>query len=170
MPKATYDAIATTTASGSVSQIDFTGISGSYTDLILVMDYSYSTVPTTRYTLIRVGNGSIDTGSNYSYTTLSGSGSSASSGRVSNNTYLDLGNATSATGQRSTTILHFQNYSNTTTNKTILARQNNSAIYTQAAVGLWRSTSAINQIRIYDTASANFSSDSVFTLYGIKAE
>ena len=63
------------------------------------------------------------------------------------------------------------NYSNTTTNKTVLARGNNAsdASYpgTEAFVGLWRSTAAINRI--------DFSSNSktwnagTFTLYGIKA-
>jgi hypothetical protein len=36
-----------------------------------------------------------------------------------------------------------------------------------AVVGLWRSTSAINTIKIYDASSYNFSSNSTFTLYGI---
>jgi hypothetical protein len=65
-------------------------------------------------------------------------------------------------------IHNFMNYSNTTTYKTILSRSNNSAIGTDAVVGLWRSTAAINTIKILPANNA-FEVGSSFTLYGIKA-
>jgi hypothetical protein len=61
------------------------------------------------------------------------------------------------------------NYSNTTTYKTVLLRSNNASAITVATVGLWRSTSAINTIKIYADGAAVFSVGSTFTLYGIKA-
>jgi hypothetical protein len=67
----------------------------------------------------------------------------------------------------SVSILNFQNYSNSTTYKSVLTRVNNSG-FTMAWVNLWRSTAAITSITIYPY-SGTFSSGSTFTLYGISA-
>jgi hypothetical protein len=164
----TYTPIATYTASGSVSQITFSSISGSYTDLYLVCDVAYASLgANTGYVVIQVGNGSVDTGSNYSYTYLQGNGSAASSGRGASAPYFNV--FTAVTGSTRAMInTSLQNYSNTTTYKTALTRTNESAD-TTASVGLWRSTSAINTIKVYDVSGYNFSSNSTFTLYGIAA-
>jgi hypothetical protein len=166
---ATYEDIATVTASGSVSQIDFTSISGSFTDLVLIYNFSYASVPATRYSQMRVGNGSIDTGGNYSQTFL-GAQSSVFSSRISNQTLFDGMGVTTAATQSIVGLVHFMNYSNTTTNKTMLCRSNNAGFEVTSNVGLWRSTSAITHIRFFDSGSNNFASGSTFTLYGIKAE
>jgi hypothetical protein len=165
---ATYEPIATTTASGSASSVTFSSVSGSYTDLYLVCDVSYASLgANTGYVVIQVGNGSVDTGTNYSYTWLRGNGSSATSSRGTSAPYFD--GLTAITGtNRGNLLVNFQNYSNTTTNKTAVYRVNDNA-NVNAVVGLWRSTSAINTIKIYDASSYNFSSNSTFTLYGIKA-
>jgi hypothetical protein len=63
--------------------------------------------------------------------------------------------------------MNFLNYSNTTTYKTILSRSNRAEQATEAFVGLWRNSAAITSISI---ASATFTTNSIFTLYGIKAE
>ena len=65
-------------------------------------------------------------------------------------------------------ILHYQNYSNTTTNKTILCR-GNSDLETAATVALWRSTSAINTILV-GTTSGNLVAGTTISIYGIKAQ
>jgi hypothetical protein len=68
----------------------------------------------------------------------------------------------------STTIIQIQNYSNTTTYKTWLSRGNNAATGVDAIVGLWRSTSAIDQVRISATnATRNLAAGTVITLFGI---
>jgi hypothetical protein len=165
---ATYENIATTTLGSNQASVDFTGISGAFTDLVLVLNGGLST--NSQSFRFQVGAGSIDTGSNYSYTYVAGNGSAASSSRQSNvtgfNAYHAAGQSDSAI--KNNVILHFQNYSNTTTNKTVILR-GNSDLETAATVALWRSTSAINQIRIL-TTSGNLVSGSTFTLYGIKAE
>jgi hypothetical protein len=61
------------------------------------------------------------------------------------------------------------NYSNTTTNKTILSRINNAENSTVARVTLWRNTAAISTIFLTEGNGANFIAGSTFTLYGIKA-
>lgn len=162
---ATYEPIATTTATGSQSSITFSSIAGTYTDLVLIANVA--TAASTANPRLRF-NG--DTGTNYSYTHLSGSGTAASSGRESNLTSIPL----IALNFMNTTydmnlILHIQNYSNTTTNKTMLARANKASVAVDQIVGLWRSTSAITSIEIFTHNGQNYSNTSTFTLYGITA-
>jgi hypothetical protein len=162
----TYTPIATTTLGSASNSISFSSISGSYTDLILVATGKNSTgfdgID------IRVGNGSLDTGSNYSITMLNGNGADAQSSRESGTSMTQMGITSSSTEQVS--ICHFMNYSNTTTYKTVLARSNVTDFRVAAIVGLWRSTSAINTIQLRsDNASYKFTTGSTFTLYGIAA-
>lgn len=167
---ATYSAIATTTTTSNATTVTFSGISGSYTDLIAVIDGTHSNGTTD----IRIRFNS-DTGSNYSYTVLEGSGSSAASSRASNQGFIFLAfNLVGFGNSQSNQICHIMNYSNTTTYKTVLGRVNvatNSGGYpgVSAGVGLWRSTSAITSIEFY-FADGYFINGSTLTLYGIKAE
>lgn len=160
----TYTPIATYTVPSAAADYTFTSISSSYTDLILVINATPNSGGMNF--LIQTGNGSIDSGSNYSQTFLSGTGSVANSNRTSNATFLQSYINAATTGI-ATVIVNFQNYSNTTTYKTVLQRANGSG-ETTASVGLWRSTSAINQIKLTGQTN-NFAAGSTFTLYGIKA-
>ena len=163
MPTKTYKPIATVSPSGTTT-VDFTNIPSTYTDLALVMGGSMAAAANM---LVRVGNGSLDTGSNYSVTQMSGSGTSATSSRLSSQTEIKITEGLFFnTNEQCNILISFQNYANTTTNKTILSRSNSSEIGVNASVGLWRSTSAINTIRLY--GSQNFNSGSVVTLYGIE--
>jgi hypothetical protein len=166
----TYTPIATTTLGSTQTSYTFTSIPSTYTDLVLVINAGMATLDD--YPAIQVGNGSIDTGSNYSKTELYGTGSAAASFRDTSTTafYCPVINSTNAGGYNA--IFNFQNYSNTTTNKTVLYRTNNAASNVSADVGLWRSTSAINQIKVglyYGTGGRAYVAGSTFTLYGIAA-
>ena len=158
----TYEKIATTTLSSATATVDFTSISGSYTDLIYVMQVTTSSGG--NYTRIRFNS---DTGSNYSVTRISGSGTAASSSRNTSQTYIEIDNVSFVNTTIANRILQIQNYSNTTTYKTVLGRNNNSSNGTGAIVGLWRSTSAITSISVFLEASGTFNAGSTFTLYGI---
>ncbi len=162
----TYTPIASTTLNTTASSVTFSSISGSYTDLVAVVVGINSG---TGYGEVwaRVGNGSVDSGSNYSRTVLRGNGSSGSSFRTTNETYIYMDNAFAGSGNGNL-IMNFQNYSNTTTNKTILIRSNGAGNHVNAQVELWRSTSAIDIITFYPD-SGSFQSGSVFSLYGITA-
>jgi hypothetical protein len=162
----TYTPIATTTLTSAQTGITFTGISSAYTDLILVLRLISLGGGALRY---QVGNGSIDTGANYSATFLTGSGSAASSDRTSNANFVNILRLTGTGTSPATHIFQFQNYSNTTTYKTILGRTSQSQYEVGANVGLWRSTSAINQIYIYESVSSNMNTGTTATLYGIAA-
>ena len=156
----TYTPIATTTLGSATSQVIFSSIPATYTDLILVMNTGLSTQGALNARL----NG--DTSTNYSTTRLYGDGSTASSDRFSNQDYLDFGFLPNSLNNNS--IVHFMNYSNTTTNKTMLTRWNSTGFVT-ATVSLWRSTSAINAIRLYSSLGYNLNAGSTFTLYGVKS-
>lgn len=168
MPK-TYEPIATTTLTTAQSSVSFSSISGSFTDLVLIIGNTLSSVNGYGFTFGVNG----DTGSNYSGTIIGGNGTTAGSARytsISNtSTYFTGYYSGLSTTDPGVSILHFQNYANTTTNKTILARGNSAAKHTEASVWLWRSTSAINQITIYSQSGSNMASGVTFTLYGIKA-
>jgi len=157
----TYTPIATTTLGSASSTVSFTSIPSTYTDLILIGAFSCSAATGTAFMF----NG--DSGSNYSYTYIAGGGGGVGSGRNSNATNTGWTYDTSANGQVNG-IAQFNNYSNTTTYKTLLTRFNTPATQTGASVNLWRSTAAINTILI-TASSANFNTGSTFTLYGIAA-
>lgn len=161
----TYVALSTTTVSTATPSVTFnlSGITG-YTDLVLVANVGTSTAGPISY---QVGNGTVDTGSNYSRTCVYGDGASAASFRETNQTYFNTANG--GTSVTVTDILHFMNYSNTTTYKTILNRNGRADATTQANVYLWRSTSAINTIKVFNANGYNLIAGSTFTIYGIAA-
>jgi hypothetical protein len=158
----TYEPIATQTLSSNAASVTFSSISGSYTDLILVSSL-IGTVATDQY--IRFNN---DSGSNYSNTLFTGNGSTANSARRTSQTYLiDFGIIGTTANTLSANVLQVMNYSNATTFKTSITRNNLASTQVQAAVGLYRSTSAITRIDLI-AGSGNYTSGSTFTLYGVK--
>jgi len=157
----TYTPIATQTLGSSAATVTFSSIPATYTDLIIIINGNVSN-DTNAYMRF---NG--DSSSLYSFTELYGNGSSAGSGRDTNNTRVGIGNL--YTGAINTTIINLQNYANTTTNKTCLTRENSSSNLVLASVGLYRSTSAISSIVFSLLSTFTFSAGSTFTLYGVKA-
>lgn len=159
----TYTPLATQTLGSAAASVTFSSISGSYTDLVLVCNSKL----TTSNTQIRLQfNG--DTASNYSVTLIYGDGTSAGSVRTSNATSANIGGLADEFG---TTVINLNNYSNSTTYKTAIARYNfvaPSYSETGAKVCLWRSTSAITSILVFPTTST-FTTGSTFSLYGIAA-
>jgi hypothetical protein len=169
MPTSTYTPIATNTLGTAAATVTFSSISGTYTDLVLVAQVRSARAAADDSLYIQV-NG--DTGSNYSVTDLKGRAGVASSSRATSQTKMVVANnivAASGTANVFDPVInHFMNYSNSTTNKTVLSRASSAEQEVAALVNLWRSTSAITQIVIY-CASANIAAGSTFTLYGIKS-
>ena len=163
----TYVALATQTLSSSATSVTFSSISNGYTDLILVANTIVPTGNTFPECSLRFNS---DTGSNYSSTYLLGLSSSAISGRASNITYADCGYLSANSGNPNTRIINIMNYSNTTTNKTVLVRGssvNGNQVISYA--NLWRNTAAITSIDVF-TQSGTYAAGSTFSLYGIAAE
>ena len=168
----TYESIATTTLGSAASSVTFSSISGSYTDLKLVINGGTSNVA---FLYLQYNS---DATTNYSNTYLYGTGATAGSNRNSNTNNAQItGDTYFYTSVTGNAIIDIMNYSNTTTYKTAIARQNNtenSGGYagTGATAVLWRSTAAINEIKIQAISSSinrDWITGSTFTLYGIKA-
>ena len=162
----TYTPLATTTVTGSsTTTVTFSSIASTYTDLVIVAQYK---AVGNNYLMVRL-NG--DTGSNYSRTEMQGTGTTTPTFSGSNEAYAYISSLYAAPGEFGTFLLNFNNYSNTTTNKTIISRGNNPASSVggaSAVFNMWRSTAAVNTILLTPIGSG-FDIGSTFTLYGIKA-
>lgn len=160
----TYTAIATQTLGSAAASVTFSSIPSTYTDLVLVCNL-VSTSASANITATVNG----DTGSNYSQTYLSGDGSSANSARNSNIASMNfVWTGASLNNTVGNAIMQFMNYSNTTTNKTVLTRYNVAAGETTTTANLWRNTAAISTIALA-TTSNTWATGSTFSLYGILA-
>ena len=160
----TYVAIATQTLGSSASTVTFSSIPGTYTDLICICFMKSTATSLERNVLMRF-NG--DTATNYSQTTVYGENTTPGSYRQSSQTGALVSAATPpSSGSFTTNIVQIQNYSNTTTYKTLLSRWA-SATQNGATVSLWRATpAAITSIELY-LSGDQFPSGSTFSLYGI---
>lgn len=160
---ATYDLIASNVLVSPSSSVTFSAISGSYRDLVVVMDYSTST--TSDMPGIRFNS---DSGANYDTLIMLGSGSSAVS-------YYRTGRTSgwmewySAAGNQITRI-SIMDYSATDKHKTALFRRDQGNNVSSAGTIRWANTSAITSLTLIPGAelgSGNFNSGSSFYLYGI---
>lgn len=169
---ATYEPIATTTLTGTQATIDFTSISGSYTDLVISLYAQNAAASTgTRTGLMKLNS---DSGANYSYTTINGNGTAAASTRASSQSggifYAELVRAGNGANMFGFARISLFNYAGST-NKTILSESSadlNGSGFVNRIVGLWNSTSAITSISLIG-GSEGFASGTRATLYGIKA-
>jgi hypothetical protein len=166
----TYDEIATQTLSSASTTVTFSSIPSTYTDLILVSSVGSS--DSAQVYSCRL-NG--DTGTNYSLTLLVGTGGGAASQRETSISKMNIGKGIGVNTPNASAVIisNFQNYSNTTTNKTVLSRVSEAlGAYpgVSATVGLWRNTAAITSIELsLNNGIATFNAGSTFSLYGIKA-
>ena len=163
----TYNFIASQTLGSAASSVTFNSIPQTYTDLVCVtQNTSLTNNPNYVYIYVQF-NG--DTGNNYSTTSLSGDGSSATSRRFTSRGDINLAYTASPNSTApDTNILQIMNYSNTTTYKTALSRAGRANAGTDATVGLWRNTAAITSL-VIGIGSDSFATGSTFTLYGIQA-
>ena len=162
-----FESIATATGTGSSGTITFSSIPSTYKHLqIRFMIFTN----TNDAALMQVNS---DTGSNYTRHFLSGNGStvSAVASTPSTSFYVDnLSQGTSST-LPDVSIIDLLDYSSTTKNKTIRCfsgiDKNGSGDVTLSS-GVWMNTNSITSISIF--LGANFTTTSVFSLYGIKGD
>ncbi len=171
MPK-TYEPIATTTLGTASATVTFSSIPGTYTDFILIA-YARSTRASSN-DIFRLGFNSDTSASNYSATYIAsntGAGT-AYSGRYTSGSYYGpifpgIAGNTAGSSTYTPLIVQVMNYSNSTTNKTYIARGDYPSD-TGATVGLWNSTAAISSL-VVSAAFGNLDTGSILTLYGIRA-
>jgi hypothetical protein len=168
---ATYALIETVTLGSATASVSFnvSGVASLYTDLRLVIN-GITTVNGYAFTVSLNG----DTNSNYSQTLISGNGTIAQSARYVNatNSSMYLGGWVSGydTSYPNTILVDFMDYSNTTTNKTILWREGAATRNAEAGVMLWRKTpEAITSITINAQSGSNIAAGTTLNLYGIQS-
>lgn len=163
----TYTPIATQTLGSAAASVTFSSIPQGYTDLILI---SYLRNATGNgYNAFAQFNGDSATTS-YSTTYLYGNGSIAGSSKdTGTQAGIRVAFSNSTALSFSTNVTHIMNYSNNTTFKTLLSRNNDPNSITLLASGTWRNTAAITSISIVPESPAQWQSGSTFTLYGIQA-
>jgi len=165
-----YDAIATSNGTGSSGVINFTSIPSTYKHLQLRI----MAIPTGNDTIVcRVGNGSIDTGSNYARHTLNGNGTNAAANGTASFDYWNIygWRIVSDTTNPMVAVVDILDYANTSKYKTfrsLSGTDKNGSGEVALNSGLWLNTLAINQIRIYSESGNNWTTSSQFDLYGIK--
>jgi hypothetical protein len=160
---ATYDPIATTTLSVTTTNIDFSSIPSTYTDLRVVL---FAKTSLSGYGQLRLnGDGSFL----YSTTYLYGNGSSAVSTRDTGLNRIYLARNGVWNSQFNLTTIDIFSYSNTSINKTVLftnSNDNNGSGNITSAVGLYRSTNAITSVNLMSNGN-DFIAGTRATIYGI---
>lgn len=163
----TYTPLATTTLGSAQASVTLSDISGAYTDLMLVI--SAQSTQATTYDNLNIQFNS-DTGTNYSRQRLNAFSGGATAENSANASAIGVGVITGTSFSSSIfsqSITHIQNYSNTTTFKSVVFRSGSQDAYVQAGVSTWRSTSAITSIDIKTASGSNLAAGSTFSLYGI---
>jgi hypothetical protein len=174
----TYEPVAAYTVAGSnQASYTFNSVPATYTDLVLIFTGSQDGTYSGRNLYLQF-NG--DTGTNYSSVQmLADGGGGAYSGGDSNQVgcYGPLINSTGTTTGPSVATLNIQNYSNTSTYKTITCHGGSASVYSSGVnvgvytgfnVATWRSTAAINSVKV-NVFNGSFTVGSTVALYGIKA-
>jgi hypothetical protein len=164
-----------TVGAGGASSIEFTSIPATYQHLQVRGIIGDSGDTTIRTLVARLGNGSLDTGSNYRTHYLVGNGSSASAGSALTNA-MELENTVVGTtantfGAFVIDILDYANASKNTTIRVLHGADINTSGKVVVASGLWLSTSAVDTLAV-GTRSAfagTIKQHSTAALYGIKA-
>ena len=165
----TYTPVASQTLSATATSVTFNNVPQNYTDLVLIISFKTTTNASQPY--IQFNTDTSGSSTNYSTTSVRGDGTSATSGRHTNNFgwYPMPGPGIGTAGNFNIWRVNFMNYSNSTTYKTGISRFDNPSSYTAENVHLWRNTAAITDIKItYETAN-DLQIGSTFTLYGIQA-
>ena len=161
----TYTPLATTKLTSSSATVTFSSIPQTYTDLVVSINIAGLTAQETPKMYF---NG--DTSALYSTTFLDGGSSVLSNRTTAQGSFYGIGayNSGNPTGV-SSILININNYSNTTNNKTMLARSAAATLSTNLTVGLYRSTSAVSSISFIVHGGNSYLPGTTFTLYGILA-
>lgn len=112
-----------------------------------------------------------DTGSNYSWHVLYGTGASALAAGGGSNSFMYASNIASATSNFTGGVIDILDYASTSkykTMRTLGGYDANGSGEIALFSGLWQSTSALTSIKLYPNSSGTYSQYSHFALYGIK--
>lgn len=169
-----YDLLETQVLSTSAASVTFTGL-GAYSDYkhlqIRAVLQNAGTTGVLLHENLRFNS---DSGTNYAWHALNGSGSSvASSGGTSSNSILiretsaaDAGG--SIFGVAVIDILDFSSTGKNTTIRCLSGGLNSSETDITLSSGLWNNTAALTQIELSNFSSLDYQAGSRISLYGVK--
>lgn len=154
--------LANITLGSAQTTVTFSNISGSFRDLMLIVNGQ--TTSSLNNLVVRFNS---DSGSNYSYVRMLGDGSSASSASNGSLTYAAFGDVGNLDSVVTATVF---DYSATDKHKTALVRGNNggSGGVVSAYATRWASTSAITTMTV-TAGSGDLASGMSLALYGVSA-
>lgn len=163
--------LASSVLGSAATDITLTGLSGSYKDLVVVAKLRGAASSDIQVTRMRLGSGSIDTGSNYGYyRTYAGSLAAGNVGSVAD-AFADCGSMTAATspsGAFGFMRLEIVGYTSATHHKGWIGQSwqvGNGSLRSEFG-GTWKNTSAaIDQVRIF-ADSGNLDTGSGLWIYG----
>lgn len=166
MPTTTYTLLHNQTlANNTTTQVTISSISGSYRDLVLIIEASSQT---TFFPRIQFNS---DTSTNYSYVAMTSDGTTASSASGANETGIQLsssGSFSSGGSNRTMVVTHILDYSVSDKHRPIMTRFAKAANHTEMIHARWANiTSAINSIKLYSSNGAALSTGTTINLYGI---
>ena len=163
-----------TVGSGGASNIEFTSIPATYTDLMILTSLRSSRTPSTdgAHFTFTINN---NTGNNYSFTHIRGTGSAVSgyseSLQTSINLYSQADSSADTANTFSNNSIYIPNYGSST-NKAIsidsVYENNATAAGIHLVAGLLVITSAITSIKLAEATGNNWVQYTSASLYGIK--
>jgi len=153
-----------TVGAGGTTGVNFLNIPQTFTDLQIVVSMRTAFAANYQYIQVFFNNN----GSNYSATSLNGSGTAVFTNR---NTQIEAGavSATATSNTFSSVSIYIPNYTSANFKSYIadgVTENNATAGYQSLTAGLWRDTSAINRIDV-SGAGQTIVQNSTVTLYGI---
>jgi hypothetical protein len=168
-----YESIASATGTGSSGTITFSSIPATYKHLQIRAIMRTDRANTDSALRIRFNS---DSGSNYAWHWLYGDGSSAAATGAASQTSGFVGTAAGGTATANligVSIVDIQDYASSTKNKTVRAfagidANNVFTGYSNLFSSLWLNTNAITSIDLVVSDGSNWTTQSVFSLYGIK--
>jgi hypothetical protein len=170
-PQGAYDALSTVTVGATaVASIEFAGIPNTYKHLQIRGIVRYSAAAGNNPMYLTLNS---DSGANYSWHGLFGSGTSASAAASINQSRIDIdriAGANAASNIFGAFVIDILDYANTSkfkTTRNLGGIDQNGSGFIFFESGLWRSTDAVNTIK-FVPPSDNFVQYSQFTLYGVK--
>ena len=163
--------LASSVLGSAAADITLTGLSGAYTDLIVVARFRSTNAGAGLGLQMRVGNGSIDTGSNYAYSQrfegwTSGNNQSASASTINAGTCPNSGATAGYFGGGRWEILDYASSTRTRSVIGTCVSVDGSGILRNDVGALWLNhAAAIDQISIYASAGNLDTGSSIF-VYG----
>jgi len=158
MPTSTYIALANYTATGTINEVNFSSIPGTYRDLILIAHCAGSGYFSLQY--------NSDTGSNYPFNAFWGSGSGGGSAQQSA-TFTRVGMTYPLTSSMENPIIfNIMDYSANNKHKVTLYRGNSVSAGVWVGSSRWASNNPITSIKVF-CDNGNISAGSTLALYGI---